>query len=160
MILTYNEIMALGFRIGTDIKQATVELAIEAAELYYLAPSLTDDQYNAILALDGDNALIAGGTYTDDDGGTHVVAGLKKALAYIAYAELLRMNINATTFGSVQKNDEFSTNVDPKEQIHYFLAVGLQYMRKVCDLLGYKMQSVTGVGRETYYPRRKEGAWL
>lgn len=152
--------MAMGFRIGSDIKQATVELAIEAAELYYLAPSLTDTQFDALCDLDSDSVLLTGGTYTDDDGNDHRIAGLRKGLAYLAFAELLRMNINATTFGSVQKNDEFSTNVDPSAQIHYFIAVGLQYVRKVCDLMGYKFQAVTGVGRETYYPKRKEGAWL
>ena len=30
MILTYENIMAYGFRIGTDIPRVTVELAIEA----------------------------------------------------------------------------------------------------------------------------------
>lgn len=152
--------MAMGFRIGTDIKQATVELAIEAAELYYVAPSLTDEQFGALCDLDSDSVLLKGGTYTDDDGDTHRVAGLLKGLGYLAFAELLRMNISATTFGSVQKNDEYSSNVDPKEQIRYFIAIGLQYVRKVCDLLGYKFEAVTGVGRETYYPKRKEGAWL
>lgn len=158
MILTYNDIMAMGFRIGTDIRKETVELALEAAELYYVEPSLTPSDFDALTQIAATSPLVKGGTYTDADK-TYHVAGLKKGLAYIAYAELLRMNINATSFGSVQKNDEFSQNVDPKEQINYFLAVGLRYVRQVCNILGYKWDAQTGVGRETYYTRKENKGW-
>lgn len=155
MILTYNDIMTMGFRIGGDIKQSTVDLAIETAELYYLQPSLSDEDYNTLAGLSATDPLVKGGVYTHD-GKSVTVAGLKKALAHIAYAELLRMNISATTFGSVQKDDEYSTNVDPREQIRYFVTVGLRYVRQVCDVLGMRLHSQTGVARETYYTTRKE----
>lgn len=157
MILTYNDIMAMGFRIGRDVPQATVELAIETAELYYLQPSLKAQDFVALRDLEPTAVLIAGGLFVEDDGTQHFIAGLKKGLAHIAYAELLRMNINATTFGSVQKNDEFSVNVNPTEQIRYFLAVGLRYVREVCELSGYSFEAQTGVNRETYYTRREKG---
>lgn len=159
MILSYNDIMAMGFRIGTDIKEATVELAIEAAEMYYIAPSLEAGGYDVLATLDTDSALVKGGTYTDDDGVKHHIAGLLKGIGYIAYAELLRMNISATTFGSVQKSDEYSENVDPREQIRYFLAVGMQYVRQVCALAGLSWRAQTGVGRETYYTRKEDRSW-
>ncbi len=152
--------MSYGFRIGSDIKQETVTLAIETAEQYYLKPSLDADVYNAIRELSDTAVLLAGGLYVNEDGDSFFIVGLKKALAFIAYGELLRMNINATTFGSVQKNDEYSQNVDPSKQIQYFVTVGLQYMREACEAAGYKIHGQTGVARETYYTRRKEDtAW-
>ena len=155
MILTYENIMAYGFRTGADIPRATVELAIEAAELYYLQPSISGNNFAELVALPATSVLLVGGLYVDAKGDSHWIAGLKKGLAYIAYAELLRMNINATTFGSVQKTDEYSQNVDPKEQIRYFLSVGLRYVREVCDLSGYKWNAITGVGRETYFGKER-----
>ena len=159
MILQYNEIMAMGFRIGRDIPQSTVELAIETAELYYIQPSINPEQFEELRQLPATSALLVGGLFVDTDNKSHFIAGLKKGIAHIAYAELLRMNINATTFGSVQKNDEYSTNVDPREQIKYFLAVGTQYVREVCELSGYKWHAQTGVNRETYYTRKEVKGW-
>ena len=159
MILQYNEIIAMGFRIGRDIPQATVELAIETAELYYIQPSIDPEQFEALRQLPSTSVLLVGGLFVDADNKSHFIAGLKKGIAMIAYAELLRMNINATTFGSVQKNDEYSVNVDPKEQIKYFLSVGLHYVREVCELSGYKWHAQTGVIREAYYTRKEEKGW-
>lgn len=159
MILTYSDIMSYGFRIGADIRQETVELAIDTAEKYIVFPSLEGDGYDTLANLPADSVLVVGGEYVYPDGKKAAVAGLKKGIAHIAFAELLRMNIAATTFGSVQKEDDYSTNVDPKEQIRYFLAVGTQYVRQVCDILGMKMQAVTGVNKETYFGRRKEDGW-
>ena len=158
MIITYNDIIAMGFRIGTDIRQETVELALDAAVLYYLEPSMEPKDFDALAELPATSVLVKGGKYTETNPPRYV-AGLKKGIAYLAYAELLRMNINATSFGSVQKNDEFSQNVDPKEQINYFLAVGLQYVRQVLDILGYRFEPKTGVGRETYYQRKEAKGW-
>lgn len=159
MILNYNDIISMGFRIGNDVKQATVELAIETAELYYVQPSIDPAEFVELTQLPATSVLLVGGLYVDSDEKSHFIAGLKKGLAFIAYAELLRMNINATTFGSVQKNDEYSVNVDPREQIKYFLAVGLQYVREVCELSGYKWHAQTGVNRETYYTRKERKEW-
>ena len=159
MILDYTHIMAMGFRIGRDIPQATVELAIETAEMYYVKPSVDTETYETLITLESDSPLLVGGEYTDSKGGKHYVAGMNKALAHIAYAELLRMNINATTFGSVQKTDDSSENVNPAANIKYHLAVGLQYAREVVVALGAKWVATTGVNRESYYTRRKEGAW-
>lgn len=160
MILNYSEIMAMGFRIGRDIPEETVKLAIESAELYYIQPSMKPNDFSALCDMDGTAVLIAGGMFVDEKGDVHHIAGLKKGIGLIAYAELLRMNIAATTFGSVQKNDEYSTNVDPKEHIKYYLNIGLQYVREVCVLAGYEYKPVTGINRETYYTsRRKEGQW-
>lgn len=157
MILSYNELLSMGFRIGRDVPQATVELAISMAELYMVKPSLLDSDFNALCDMDASSALIAGGTYTDEQGNSHRVAGLKMGIGCIAYAELLRMNITVTTFGSVQKNDEFSINVEPKEQIKHMLAVGTQYVREVCTLAGMKYEPTTGVNRETYFKGGRKG---
>lgn len=151
--------MGYGFRIGRDVPQATVELAIETAELYYLQPSLSGADFVALRDMDATAVLIAGGLFVDEHDESHFIAGLKKGLAFIAYAELLRMNINVTTFGSVQKSDEFSQNVDPREHIKYYIAVGTQYVREVCKLAGYKYSPQTGVNRETYFTRKEEKGW-
>lgn len=157
MILSYSEIMEMGFRIARDIPQATIELAIETAELYYLQPSIAPANFVDFWNMDATAVLIAGGMFVEEDGTQHFIAGLKKGIAHIAYAVLLRMNINATTFGSVQKVDEFSQNVDPRENVKYFLTVGLRYVREVCELAGFKFDAQTGVNRETYFTRREKG---
>lgn len=148
--------MSYGFRIGNDVRRETVELAIETAEQYYLKPSIEASAYEAIREMDDTAVLLSGGLYVDSAGGSHFIVGLKKAVAFVAYAELLRMNINATTFGSVQKNDDYSQNVNPSEHIKYFITVGLQYMREACDVAEYKWNAKTGVARESYYTQRKE----
>lgn len=161
MILNYTQFMAYGFRVGTDIPEVTVELALETAERYYFQQGLKREDYNAIVSIASDTTstyypLVNGGIYTDTEGTVWDVAGLRKGLAFIGYAQLLKMNVNATTFGSVQKQDEYSRNIDTADHIRYFLTVGLAYVREVLDILKYQYNPVTGIARETYFTRKEE----
>lgn len=52
--------------------------------------------------------LLSGGTYTYNNT-TYECLGLKKAIAYYAYSRILKNNpVNATAFGIVQKQSDFS----------------------------------------------------
>lgn len=110
----------MGFRIGNDIKQPTVELAIETAELYYVQPSIEPAEFVELTQLPATSVLLVGGLYVDSDEKSHFIAGLKKGLAFIAYAELLRMNINATTFGSVQKTTNTASMSTRRSRLNIF----------------------------------------
>lgn len=66
--------------------------------------SITKEQYGI---------LMDGGYFTNGCGGSGRTEGLLTAIAYIAYARFIMNNgVNATAFGVVQKNGEFSTHVN------------------------------------------------
>lgn len=59
--------------------------------------------------------LLNGGYYTDDCGTEHFFMGLKAALAYLAYARMIRNHsTNVTTYGVVVKSGEDSTPADAR----------------------------------------------
>lgn len=133
-ILSNTDFLAMGFKIGTEIKTAFVTAAIEEAELAYVKRAIGDASY---IALSSDtSAVVAGGSYTDADGGVHYLAGLKKAIGNIAFACLLRADINATNFGSVEKTDEHSRSKDPWEVAKYHYNIGIQYLRELEGIKG------------------------
>lgn len=65
--------------------------------------------------------LLNGGDYTDPNGGVHVFAGLRRALAYYSWGRLVKTGTNhLTRFGYVDKNDDYSHSTEAKErQIAY-----------------------------------------
>ena len=138
MILTPTELLAMGLNISTEIPQTKVAAAIEEAELSILKPAIGDTNYIALLGMQSNDPAIAGGQYTKADGTVVFLAGVKKAAAYLAFACLLRHNISATVFGSVQKTDEHSQNADPWEWCRYNFQVGASYLREVAAALGWK----------------------
>lgn len=59
--------------------------------------------------------LLNGGTYTDTDNNTITFTGLSYAICYYAYAKfILNQQISVTSFGVVQKTNEFSQVLDVK----------------------------------------------
>lgn len=62
--------------------------------------------------------LLNGGSYTDSCGETHSFSGLKRTLAYYTYARLVKnADGNLTRYGFVEKDNEYSNNVEFKKQL-------------------------------------------
>lgn len=137
MILTPTELVNMGLNIGSEIPPAKLTAAITEAELSVIKPAIGDTAYIAALALQATDPLVQGGQTVNPKGETVYVAGLKKAAGYIAFACLIRHTMQSTNFGTVQKNDEHSTNTDPWEWARYNFGVGTRFLREVAAAAGW-----------------------
>ena len=126
-----SDVRNCGFRIGGDVPPSAINKAIEEAELFIVIPNL------------GDAAFATISTDTTLNGGTATMAGLKKAECYIAMALLMRDNAFVTSFGVVQKRDEYSTQVDIWATASYYYSVGMQYLRDVAKAAGVALTGAT-----------------
>ena len=90
--------------------------AIEEAELLDIKPALGDKLFNKLQNTVTYNRLMEGGTY-EACGETRTFAGLKRTLAYYAWARLVNSATHhITRFGFVEKSGEYSRTVDLKER--------------------------------------------
>lgn len=135
MLITTNDIYDSGLSVSTEISEASVERAIKTAEQYMVRPRLTDAIY--IEFVNGEHTdLFNGGVV-----GTNYVAGLKEAIIELTFAVLLHQSINATTFGSVVKKDDYSDyagydNIAEEAKRH--IEIGLAYLKEITNILGIK----------------------
>lgn len=110
--------------------------------MYIVKPRLTDSKYIEIITDPTEyEVLIEGGVATKENGEQVYLAGLKRAMCHLSYAILIRENINATSFGTVTKKDDYS-DVASEERIHRVGMqngeIGMQYLKEVTDFLGIK----------------------
>lgn len=135
MLITANDIYDSGLSVSEEIPQANIERAITTAEQFMVRPRLTNKVY--IDFLNGHHTdLFNGGVIGDN-----FVAGLKEAEIELSFAVLLHQTINATTFGSVTKKDDYSDyagydNIAAESARH--IEIGLAYLKEVTDILGIK----------------------
>lgn len=136
MILSPDEFINFGLKMSVD--EPTLLRALEDAELFYIKSVIGDTNYinystNTFTPDSMEYVILNGGIYDN-----HYYAGLKRAVANVAYAFLLRMNVNATRFGTVRKYDDNSSNVDEtllyNTTKHHF-TIGKAYLKEVCYLL-------------------------
>lgn len=135
MILTTEYLQETGLKLSVD--DSVANKAIEDAELFYVKSVIGDDNYirllNEPVPESIDYAILNGGVYEGK-----YYAGLKRAIAHIAYAFLLRMNVNAVRFGTVRKYDENSSNVDERllysTSKHHF-TIGKAYLKEVTSIM-------------------------
>lgn len=77
--------------------------------------------------------LLAGGVWKSECGKTYVFSGLRTALAYYAYARIVKNGGHvATRFGYTEKRDEYSSHVEQKQrtaEANDAYAVAVNYMR-------------------------------
>lgn len=93
------------------------KFAINEAQQMDIKPVITDAilldllEYLDLPEQDDDvkNTLLNGGTY-EHNGIKYYLAGLKATHAYYTYSRLVANSFDLTRFGSVQRNDEYSTN--------------------------------------------------
>lgn len=117
MIITFEDIKAVR-PFANNIPIERVNVYIEEAEHLDIMRVVGVDLYQRFT--EGDNlteqeSLMLNGGYYDASGRTHYLAGVKKALAYFAYARIVRNNqVNVTPYGVVTKIGEESTTTDTR----------------------------------------------
>lgn len=96
--------------------EAIVERAIEEAELLDIKPALGDRLFSQLQNRVTYGRLMEGGEYAVG-GETRTFAGLKRTLAYYAWARLINSATHhLTRFGYVIKSDDHSRSADLRER--------------------------------------------
>lgn len=134
MIVQASEVGKLARPVSNHIDKERIEVYIRESEDIDLKATLGD-----ALLIDlrerpeKYKELLDGGTYSDACS-VCVFSGLKKALAYYAYARIVKNNdMNVTRFGLVAKQDDYSERVSVKEKVMAYndaFDVADRYMRE------------------------------
>lgn len=133
MILSVEEFIELGFKASHS--ESTL-LAIKEAEYFYVKERLTDALYAKFDRESSEELIpLRNGGYVENK----YFAGLKFAIAHIAYAYLLRQDLVSVRYGTVNKIEESST---PAGQEHiytvarYNQTIGDAALREICQYFG------------------------
>ena len=160
-LITYEEISQLARPCTTDRDMA--EAMIAEAQRVELKPRLGDALYLKLMEDEPEerfNVLLNGGVWTGDCG-DNLLTGVKTALAYYALARIIRDgNIQATTYGSVVKDDQYSADPERTErqrqyrelfsQADSYMAEALTYLTRNCRTFPeYKVQGKMRSNRMT-----------
>ena len=135
MFINIAYLLATGLPISEEISDNKLNRAIYTAENYVIKPRL-GEFYNELTENPTAYSVeLEGGVLTDGDKSVHV-AGLQIAEAHLAYAYLIADTVNATTFGAVLKDDDYSSHADADRlrnagMMH--VEIGLQYLREITD---------------------------
>jgi len=136
MIIDSNYLLEFGLQISDEITEDKLARAIKTAEQYVIKPRLGYELYADIVEdPTAYETVLNGGLLVQDD--KHIyVAGLKEAEAHIAFGILIAGDVNATAFGSVLKNDDYSTHADEDKlrrtgMMH--TEIGMQYLKEITD---------------------------
>jgi hypothetical protein len=143
-LISYEEISQLARPCTTDREMA--EAMIAEAQRVEIKPRLGDALYLKILADEPEErlgVLLNGGIWKDNCGG-HLLTGVKTALAYYALARIIRDgNIQATRYGAVVKDDQYSQDAEKTErqrqyrelfaQADGYMAEAVQYLAENCE---------------------------
>ena len=111
---------------------------IDECEKLYLLPSVGAVQFKKIedKSIANYSVLMDGGYYDND---TKYFVGLRAAMGYLVYSRFVRnQNVNATAFGIVVKQGQFSETVDEKTIVRTANdaeKIGLEYLRQVVDYI-------------------------
>lgn len=142
MLITINQLLESGLDISEEINQNKLSLAIATAEDFIIRPRMGELFNNIVADPTAYSELINGGNITinnDMTTRTVYVRGLKYAIFHIAYSYLLKSNLSVTSFGTVEKKDDYSNNVkindiDNLARLHF--EIGLSYVRDITDAYG------------------------
>lgn len=116
---------------------------IDECEKLFLIPAIGASLYKKI----NDNIseyeeLLSGGYYDND---TKYFNGLRQAMGYLVYSRFVRnQNVNATAFGMVFKEGQFSEKVDEKTIVRIANdaeKIGLRYLSECVEYLNYSSDS-------------------
>lgn len=138
MIITINQLLNSGLDISEELSDYKLTMAIQTAEQYIVKNRL-GELYSEIEANPTEYyTTINGGTVTIDDK-EYNVTGLKYAIYHLAYSYLIRQNITSTIFGSVQKKDDYSSNVNGteiKDFAIYHNEIAMAYLNEIATAYG------------------------
>lgn len=137
-----SEVVTLGRPIGGKIDHDRILAYIIEAEQMNIKPVLGDRVFLDILQNGEENekyqTLLAGGTYTANDGGIYSFAGLKCCVAYFVFAKNIMVgDFQTTRFGTVFKESDYASHISTKERSDAYndtLEVANSYLR---DCLRY-----------------------
>lgn len=143
-LITPKEAQSLGRPMSGKIDDTKINAYITEVEFMNIKPVLGESLYMALLK-EGDanedyQILLNGGTYEDTDGNPCSFTGLKTTIAYFVYAQnLMSGDIQATRFGVVIKEDDYSSHISSKERsdaynntlevANYYLTECVRYCR-------------------------------
>lgn len=160
-LITYEDISHLARPCTTDEDMAAAMIA--EAQRVEIKPRLGDALYLKLMEEtpeDRFKVLLEGGVW-EDKCGRNLLTGIKTALAYYALARITRDgNIQATTYGSVVKDDQYSADPERTErqrqyrelfsQADSYMAEALAYLTKNCsNFPEYKAQGKMRSNRTT-----------
>ena len=117
-LITSKEVSALARDMSMHMDEERVNTYIRESEMIDLKPRLGDSVYLDIKEHpEKYTELLEGCTY-EVDGEKKIIAGLKTALAYYAYARLVKDGTgNVTRYGYVNKESEYSSNAEFKQRM-------------------------------------------
>lgn len=142
MLLSTQDLRNYGLRIDEGVSDEHLSESIVQAEDYYLRQMIGNDAYMSLIGVSLSDPSMSGGIVDKADGTKLIIEGLARAIAHIAFSCLLRNNINATAFGSTQKKDEYSTQVDPWREAKRHYEMGRAWVREYCEWKGIKIRQM------------------
>lgn len=153
MITTTNELLNSGLPVSDEVDNAKLQMALHTAENYIVRPRLTNERYIGIEENPEEYAAILNGGKLLEGDITYYFSGLKAAIHHLAYALLMRDNLNATSFGTVTKKDDYS-EVSAEERLRtvvmYHTEIGLAYLKEIEQYFGIdnKLNNLNNWGEE------------
>lgn len=142
-ILLQSEVGVYARPVSNHVDTEKINAYIAEAEDMDVRPSLGDALYMDI-ASDKEKyeLLLNGGSYESRCGLTKYFSGLRKAIAYYAFARTVKnIELNVTAFGLSYKEDDYSSRPSLKEKIMAYndaFSVGDRYMKECVEYLNAK----------------------
>lgn len=137
MIITTEELLASGLPISDEIDEAKLERAIETIEQYIVKPRLGDQMFHNMIGNPTEFQNELNGGYVVEGDKCAYLTGLKTAEYHLAFAELINMDIAATSFGSnVKLNPDVSrpTNTEELRRVGMtHTEIGLRFIKEITD---------------------------
>lgn len=141
-LITYEEISLLARPCSTDREMA--EAMIAEAQRVEIKPRLGDALLLKLQTedlADPYRLLLEGGEW-EASNGPRLLTGVKTALAYYALARIVRDgNIQATTYGAVVKDDQYSTDAERSERQRQYRELFGQADSYLAEAISYLTQN-------------------
>lgn len=157
-LITPDEIGKYGRPISSKTDEDKLNAYIVEAEQMNVKPVIGDELFLSILEKGEDDELLkillSGGTY-EHEGQLFSFAGLKAAMSYYVFAKYIMVgDFNATRFGVVMKDDNYSTRISSAERSNAYsdtLEVANCYLQDCVAFCRKKglMKGKTGIQKAT-----------
>lgn len=136
-LITPAELTKTGRPIGQVDEEKLLAFITEAEQLN-IKPTLGDALFLDILDKGETdpkyNTLLNGGTYTDKGETVHSFVGLRVAVSYFVYAQIVMSgDFQSTRYGMVLKDGDYSTRISSKERSDHYnntLEVANHYLKE------------------------------
>lgn len=122
-LVTVEEFKELARPVSVHIEEEDVMAFVRESEDTYVIPALGYAVCKRLAKpmkeklTDEEQILLSGGEWTDKKGETHYCNGLKKAVAYFAYARMARSDGSIIArAGYMRHGDEYSEHIEGKER--------------------------------------------